>query len=483
MDSKVICSIKTGVNINDILPEFTASNQQQIGVKRLYDLSIPLEKYISKNEDNGMNTVSRMSDEELITVAIDEMTNYEKRVYNTFELDLPQGIDINKLIDYLNDHELVNYAEIDEKNFKEEILLDSDEPNDPLFGELYGIKNIECLTAWKKTEGENIVVAVVDSGVDYNHPDIKNNMWRNKDGAYGYNFVDNTIDPMDDDGHGSHVAGTIAATGNNSTGIIGVAPKTKIMALKGLSPSGGYSSDLGKCIKYAADKGAHIINNSWGPGRSNQIKDAIEYADRKGCIVIFAAGNSNSKITKDMAAGNPRTISVAAINKRDSRASFSNYGPLVDISAPGVSIKSLKYKTRSYVSKSGTSMACPHVSGLVSLMKSINGKASKKEILANLQESVDSHFTEKDKPIGTGRINARKAVKITSNSEENFEEVKSYDTIINESSQLYLVNLYFSQNKVAELKFSSISELNACVQIMASKNIKYSFADQSIILS
>ncbi|MDC8004285.1 S8 family peptidase [Aureisphaera galaxeae] len=479
MNSKVICSIKEDVNINDILPNLPASNQQQIGIKRLYDLSDKMKEFM--NERNAVNSLTGFSDEELLTQILKEMPNYEKRLYNTFELDLPNGIDVEELIKYLNDHDMVHYAELDEINYKEEVVMDGEIPNDPLFNDLYGLQKLECLTAWKKTEGENVIVAVVDSGVDYNHPDIQSNMWTNANGEFGYNFVNNTPDPMDDDGHGTHVAGTIAATGNNSIGIVGVAPKAKIMAVKGLSPSGGSSLNLSRCIKYAVDNGAHIINNSWGPGRSQSVRDAIEYADRKGVITLFAAGNANMKVTPDMAAGNTRVISVAAVNRRDSRASFSNFGTKVDVSAPGVSIKSLQHGGNMYSVKSGTSMACPHVAGLAALIKSMEPDIKRTALMKLLQQTVDPHYSDQNKPIGEGRVNARKSVKQIAVPTQAEAMVTSYDAVINESAQIYLINLYFKQKELKEeLKFNSIGELSACLDIMETKKMAYSFDDQTV---
>jgi len=478
---KIICAVNEGGNIENILPDM-ALEGEKIGVKRLYDTSAEVEKFLeSESSDSNVNLSLGKSDEAVIKKMLSQMPNYEKGLYNTFELNLPDGLEPEELIKYLNDHNDVDYAELDEINFKQEIKIDYNIPNDPLYDYLYGIKNLECLSAWKKTEGDEVLVAVVDSGVDYNHPDIKNNMWQNQNGEYGFNFVNNTSDPLDDDGHGTHVAGTIAATGNNKIGIIGVAPKAKIMALKGLSPNGGFGSNLAKCIKYAVDHGASIINNSWGPGKSIHVRRAIEYADRKGVIVLFAAGNENEEITADMAAGYSRTISVAAVNRRDSRASFSNYGKLVDISAPGVSIQSLRFNSGDYTGKSGTSMACPHVAGIVALIKSLKPKIKKKEVLSILQKYSDSHFSDSGKYIGQGRVNARKVTNSLNSKNENIEVV-DFNATIDVQSNLYLLNIELKNQESQELKFNSIMDLESSIFLIKNYKTSYSLTENKIMI-
>ena len=271
----------------------------------------------------------------------------------------------------------VEYAELNS------IVHTQTAPNDPYYSssgawgqsyrDLWGLQNIGAETAWDTSQGDGVLVAVVDTGLDYNHEDIAGNVWLN-DGEVGldgngndkrFNGIDDdgngliddwrgwdfvTIDgtpgdndPMDNHGHGTHVSGTIAAIGNNGLGVIGVAPHAKIMAVKGLDIAGsGSIEDLSGAIIYAADKGASVINLSWGgTGPTPQtLIDAISYAhDVKGAVVVAAAGNSNLDVGTQSNGFYPAcirdVITVAAVNHLDAKASFSNFGAKIDVTAPG----------------------------------------------------------------------------------------------------------------------------------------------------
>jgi subtilisin family serine protease len=316
------------------------------------------------------------------------------------------------------------------------------------YDDLWGIKKIRCEQSWDVSQGEGIVVAVIDTGVDYNHPDLWDNIYvnpavvddRNGDGkiglndldvngdhfiepgeiiarinlpyigAVGWDFVGHDADmprpsnsPMDGHGHGTHVSGTIAAVGNNNIGVIGVAPKAKIMPIKGLDDYGnGYDWTLAECITYAADNGAKIINNSWGGrGRSGILTDAFHYAYSKGCLAIAAAGNSNADAFDFTPANIDTVLAVAAIDPYDNKASFSNYGLNVPVSAPGVDVLSLRATGTDmygdgthivrdiYYRSNGTSMACPHVAGLAALIASRYPQYNNDQIGWLIKNSVD----------------------------------------------------------------------------------------------
>lgn len=257
-------------------------------------------------------------------------------------------------------------------------------PNNPLLAQLWGMFKIDAPSAWDITKGNpNIKVAVVDTGIDYNHEAFK-------DGRIikGYNFADNNNDPMDDMGHGTHVAGTIGAAGDDGIGVVGEAYKCKLIAIKVLGKDGSGDIDaISNGIKAAADMGANVINLSLGgPEASDTLKQAIDYALGKGTLVVAAAGNSGDE-EDDYPAAYPEVISVGATDQNDARASFSNYGSYVNVAAPGVDILSSTEGT--YKTESGTSMASPHVTGAVALMLSLNPHLTQDQVRTILEQTGD----------------------------------------------------------------------------------------------
>lgn len=267
-------------------------------------------------------------------------------------------------------------------------------PNDRYFEDLWGMRKINSPLAWQYGVGNrNVVVGVLDSGVDYHHPDLKDNMWISEDGRYqnGWNFIRDSDSPMDETGHGTHVAGTIGAVGNNFIGVTGVCWKISIASFK----IGNTLIDLAAAISaiyFAHINGIPILNNSWG-GRSYSpiLKYVIEQYDG---LFVASAGNNGSN--NDYFPIYPASydcdniISVAASNQEDKLASFSNYGiKSVDIAAPGTGILSTNLHGE-YSQKNGTSMSSPHVAGAAALLKSyrpyLNTLQMKNIILASSQE-------------------------------------------------------------------------------------------------
>jgi len=274
----------------------------------------------------------------------------------------------------------VLYAEPD---YKAEAIRS---PNDPMYASQWALKNtgqtggapgadIQAEGAWASTTGSSATrVAVIDTGIDYTHGDLAGNMWATR----GYDFYNDDDDPMDDHGHGTHVAGTIGALGNNGLGIAGINWRTQLMGLKFLGAhGGGLYSDAISAIEYAWMNGARISNNSWGGyGESQALFDAIQTAGNMGHLFIAAAGNAsfdNDIIPFYPASYNlPNIISVASMEHNGLRSPFSNYGKQsVHIAAPGSSILST-LPNNSYGSASGTSMAAPHVAGVAALILSQN---------------------------------------------------------------------------------------------------------------
>lgn len=247
--------------------------------------------------------------------------------------------------------------------------------------------------AWEVTHGSReVIVAVIDTGVDVSHPDLAGNIWintRERDGTpgvdndgngfvgdiYGWDFANDRANALDDNHHGTHVAGIIGARANG-TGTVGVAPKVRIMPVKFLTATGsGTTYNAIRAIEYAVANGANVISNSWGGGGYSQLlNDAIQKAVQKGILVVAAAGNeaTNMNQTPGYPASYPNVISVASTDANDALSSFSNYGAdNVMIAAPGDRIYST-YPNGAYAFLSGTSMAAPQVSGALALALSLN---------------------------------------------------------------------------------------------------------------
>lgn len=305
-------------------------------------------------------------------------------------------------------------------------------PNDPSFASLWGLTKIQAPAAWDIATGNGVVVAVVDTGVNHAHPDLANNIWVNPgeipnngidddgngyvDDTRGWNFVSGNNAPTDGHSHGTHVSGTVAAVGNNSLGVIGVAPGSKIMAIKGLGDDGsGYDADLAQGIVYAADNGADIINMSWGgTGDSPVIEEAVDYAHSLGVVLVAAAGNSAIDANLFLPAKYAGVVTVSAFNSADTMASFSNYGQKIDVAAPGVGILST-VPGGYYSSFNGTSMASPHVAGLAALLLSRSPTLTNEQVRQAIRRTSDDVGPAGfDTQSGHGRINALKALQAAS---------------------------------------------------------------------
>ncbi len=249
------------------------------------------------------------------------------------------------------------------------MTLSSITPNDTHFPLQWNLGLIRVPEAWSKTQGTDfITIAVIDSGVDFSHEDLQGIF------VQGYDFVENDAYPQDDDGHGTHVTGIIAALTNNNRGVAGVTwgQNVKIMPLKVLGSDGtGSVFNFAKAIVYAVDHGAKVINASLGsPNPSSLSQAAVRYAYQNDVVMVCAAGNDGS-YGIDYPAAYPETIAVGAVTIDAARASYSNYGPQLDVVAPGGDGDQLilsTYRGGTYVPAPGTSMAAPHVTGIVALM-------------------------------------------------------------------------------------------------------------------
>lgn len=361
-------------------------------------------------------------------------------------VELPEDLPVQQAVRRYENSPDIEYAEPD-------FLLSPSQTNanDPGYSELYGLNNtgqtggadgadIDAPEAWASTTGSaDTTVAVIDTGVDVEHPDLQNNIWVNEDeipgngmdddgngyvdDVNGWDFYndDNTVyDSADGDNHGTHVAGTIAAEGNNGTGVTGVNWQAGIMPLKFLGPKGGYVSDAVEAINYAVANGAPISNNSWGGGGYSQaLKDAIDRADSSGHLFVAAAGNGGSDGVGDDNDATPsypasydsqNIVSVAATDARDDLASFSNFGAeSVDLAAPGVRILST-LPGEAYGYYSGTSMATPHVAGAAALVASMNPEMHDYKIKRRLLDSAQATPSLSTRIVTGGRLNAAEAL-------------------------------------------------------------------------
>ena len=293
-------------------------------------------------------------------------------------------------------------------------------PNDTNFtSKQWGLIKINMQQAWDLTQGNSSTrVAVVDSGADYNHEDLTGKI------ILGYDYINDDSDPMDDNGHGTHIAGIIGALTNNSKGIAGANWNTKILAVKALNAAGkGAISVVSDAIVYAADNSASVINLSLGDyTHYATLKTAIDYAVAKGCIIVAAAGNENTDSLLYPAAYS-NVLAVASTDSSDQRSvwggSASNYGTWVDISAPGTDIYSTWLSTvapfTSYAYSDGTSMASPIVAGVASLLLTINPSWSYTQVFNRLKTTatnIDSKNPSYIGRLGSGRVNAQSALSL-----------------------------------------------------------------------
>lgn len=387
--------------------------------------------------------VTDSEQDELIT-ALGAALNYRSSLVNGLVvLQLPESMSVAATLSALSADDRVLYAEPDYI-----IRLDQEASNtpvnDPRFDELWGLKNsgqsgglvdadIDADEAWiLETGSQQVLVGVIDTGVDYTHPDLVSNVWVNTDeiadngvdddgngyvdDIYGWDFAYNDNDPMDVHGHGTHVAGTIGATANNNIGIVGVAQHCQIVAIKFLNDSGsGQTSNAIKCVDYAVTVGVDLTNNSWGGGSfSTGLRDAIAAAGAAGQLFVAAAGNSSANA--DLSPHYPSSysvdsiVSVAATDRSDKLASYSNYGAnSVDIGAPGSAILSTLPNAR-YGSKNGTSMAAPHVAGAVAILRAYSPTSSALEIKQALMDSADQISSLSGRCLSEGRLNLRAAI-------------------------------------------------------------------------
>ncbi|MFH1427603.1 MAG: S8 family peptidase [Patescibacteria group bacterium] len=387
-----------------------------------------------------------------------------KSIDKVQKIKVPRGKIVNEAIGEYKRNYLVEYAE---PNFLYQATII---PNDTYYNEQWYLQKIKAQTAWEKANSSpDIVIAIIDSGVQIDHPDIKSNIWRNLDeipdnnidddkngfidDIHGWDFINNIPDPSPkfEEGfteagvlHGTIVAGIAAANGNNNFGIAGITWKSLIMPLRVLNDQGsGKTSEVIRAIDYAIANGADIINFSFvGFGYSQALDEAIRRAYQAGIIIVAAAGNEQDEgsgydlgevpmypVCHDGKNGENMVIGVAATDTLDQKADFSSYGfKCVDISAPGISVFStvVYNPSQSVEGKifnkyydgywSGTSMAVPMVSGTAALLEAANPKLNRDQIVDSILHSADN--ISRLNPtylgqLGNGRLNVARAVEVT----------------------------------------------------------------------
>ena len=318
-----------------------------------------------------------------------------------------------EMIEYFNERKNIEYAE---PNF---ILMQNEAsgPNDLLYQENYqwNLPVIGTEQGWNVTRGnEDIEIAIVDTGVDLDHPELRNRLVK------GYNVIDEKYEPDDDNGHGTHVAGIIASETNNNEGVAGMTWFSKIMPIKAMGAKGyGTTFDIAKGIVWAVDHGADVINLSLGNYQPSKVlEEAVSYAYKKNVVMVSAAGNDGSN-QPTYPSAYPEVISVAAVDYNGNRASFSNYGEYIDIAAPGVYIPST-YFHEQYAALSGTSMAAPHVAGLAALIKSANPDLTSSQVIRIIKNSaIDLGEQGKDTYYGNGLIDVNSALQEASKEQQS----------------------------------------------------------------
>jgi subtilisin family serine protease len=366
-----------------------------------------------------------------------------KKAFRRFgmrQVKLPEGMSVEDARDILKNDPDIEYVEPNYRRHPQETIP----PNDTDFDLLWGLHNtgqwvngsrgifdadIDALEAWKLfQDSSDTIVAVLDTGVDYTHPDLNANIWKNEkelhgidgydddgngytDDVYGWDFYSNDKNPMDEGDHGTHVAGIIAAEMDNTTGIAGVAPNARIMVLRFMNGDGSVSDEI-DAINYAIEKEVKIINMSFGSyNSSTPEREAMRDAGEAGILFIAAAGNRNtnndgSSSLYPASYNLSNIISVAATDQDDRLWEDSNYGAIsVDVGAPGVNIYSTTPDNH-YSYKNGTSMATPHVAGLAALLRGKNMDLRNLEIKSIILETVDSLYSLDGITTAGGRINA-----------------------------------------------------------------------------
>ncbi len=430
-----------------LLPCLAAAKVPDVGVMQQQDAATSdslIVKY-KKNATPAMRKHARS----LVRAKISDLNNdeiddsYTSLLSGRLAKFKVAGMSTKEAIERLKSHQAIEYVEPDYK------VSITNVPNDPRFDELWGLHNvgqsggtvdadIDAPEAWTISIGSrDVVVGVIDTGVDYSHNDLASNMWVNTaeiagdgidndgngyiDDIYGINAITDSGDPMDDQGHGTHVSGTIGASGNDAIGVVGVNHEVSIVGCKFLAADGtGSTSGAIKCIDYMislknSGVNLRVLNNSWGGGGFSQaLADAIDASEAADILFVAAAGND--ALDNDLNPHYPSSyehdsiLSVASTDRNDAMSSFSQWGlTSVDLGAPGTAILST-VPGNAYSSYSGTSMATPHVAGAAALALSVNPDLTALELKELLMSSGDANAALQGKTVAGTRLNVNQAL-------------------------------------------------------------------------
>ncbi|NCQ89656.1 MAG: peptidase S8 [Microcystis aeruginosa LG13-03] len=361
--------------------------------------------------DEQLNTVNKKAGK---TTSLNSIFSIDEHLY-TVDGD-------SKLLKTLRNSDLKKYTESIEPDYIYHAFI---APNDPDYSKQWNLRGINIERAWEENHGEGITVAVIDTGVSQ-VPDL-----RETEFVEGYDFVNDRSNAEDDNGHGTHVAGTIAQSTNNNYGVAGIAYKAKIMPLKVLSGTGGGTvADIAEAIRFAVDNKADVINMSLGGGGETQVmKDAIEYAYSKGVVIVAAAGNADDN-SAAYPARFPHVIGVSAVDASGNKAPYSNFGAGIDIAAPGGSdtgkiiqetIDPAQGGEPAFLGFQGTSMAAPHVAGVVALIKAA-GIKEPSAVLEVLQQSARKINDDPFNHFGAGQLDAGNALQLALKGQITFRD-------------------------------------------------------------
>lgn len=429
-----------------LLPCLAAAKVPDVGVKQ--SVTASSDSIIVKYKSNATKEMRKQA-RSLVKAKITDLNkdelddSYTSLLSGRLAKFKVSGMSTKDAIALLKSHQAIEYVEPDYQ------VSIARTPDDPRFDELWGLNNdgqtggtadadIDAVEAWDISTGSrDVVVGVIDTGIDYSHSDLASNMWVNSseipgdgidndgngfiDDVHGINAITDSGDPMDDEGHGTHVSGTIGASGGNGIGVVGVNHEVSLVGCKFLDAAGsGSTSDAIKCIDYMVslkNSGVNlrVLNNSWGGGGYSQaLADAIASSEAADLLFVAAAGNDT--IDNDVNPHYPSNyenasvLSVASTDQTDGISWFSHYGlTSVDMGAPGSAILSTT-PGESYASYSGTSMATPHVAGAAALVLSINPELSTQELKDLLMNSGDANAALQGVTVAGTRLNVNQAL-------------------------------------------------------------------------